>query len=749
MALFSNPKAFANDKKGLSLPYSSLTFYQSGTVILQPVYSDSGLGFQIDNPVIADENGIFPQIYINDTLSYTVVLSKCTRPGVYEELYSVDDYPLAPSDNDTQRDIVGSNEAIYYTPDVFDYLSFCPDSSSRTPNGGADFSGDGTKVYIAQATTGFFKVFTLSTAYDLNSRDSGVDVEISGLTSMRSIKFNSDGSKIMVLQNLTGTDGLRVYTLGTNYDLSTASLSQSLDLGNNNHSGLYVSPDGLNLFSCDKTNSLIEKRVLSSDFNIAGATISETFESSDGLLGTPNAVCFSDDGLTCYATQESSGVRRLVQYKCTTAFSLSSINGSYYLDIVYDEDFTDSDSDNRDWLQIAFFSGGKYFSIVRLKGVSIYPASYLRAAGSTTGLFSLPKTFQNDKTGRSVQGQLEFFTTDSYDQEDVYSDSDLQNVIAQPIKSDADGVYPIIHLDDAISYRCIYSERLSEGRYKRAWVADEINKDPLSPAPTSSQLLYGPAAIYDPSAIDLGDFQLLGSLSFRDVFIDPGGNFALIMTGTSPYRIVKYDFATQYVVSGATLSDTYTLSDSLYQSFDFSIDGTRLFLMNQSIGTEFIIEEYSLSSAFDISSITGLSSTATYSSSIPVKKLRIIGEGSQFLVMEDNGSTSSGVTYSAYTNYDISTLTQTGSISLSAATLTRVDAFDAEQSGAYAVAFGVDRFLNLFFSNPGLFENATNTSTKQLDSLAFKGLKFAKSNQYMFAVDSTSIYRFDVGRVSR
>lgn len=86
--LFQLPKTVPLSTTGSLLSGAKLTFFQAGTSTLQTVYTDRAQTVPHTNPVVADGNGVFAPIYLDETLDYKVTLS--TSADV--ELYTVDDF---------------------------------------------------------------------------------------------------------------------------------------------------------------------------------------------------------------------------------------------------------------------------------------------------------------------------------------------------------------------------------------------------------------------------------------------------------------------------------------------------------------------------------------------------------------------------------------------------------------------------------------------------------------------------------
>jgi lysophospholipase L1-like esterase len=78
------------DMNGVALPEARLYFYVSGGTTPAPAYSDVALTIALPHPVIADAAGRWPAIYLDDTITYRVVIKDSTDtviPGHDDDPY--------------------------------------------------------------------------------------------------------------------------------------------------------------------------------------------------------------------------------------------------------------------------------------------------------------------------------------------------------------------------------------------------------------------------------------------------------------------------------------------------------------------------------------------------------------------------------------------------------------------------------------------------------------------------------------
>jgi hypothetical protein len=86
---FVMPRAYAPSATGAPLAGAQLYFYASGTTTPQNTYSEDTLSIPNPNPVLADQSGTFPDIFLQN-LNYRVLLTDSNNA----EIWTAD--PVAP-----------------------------------------------------------------------------------------------------------------------------------------------------------------------------------------------------------------------------------------------------------------------------------------------------------------------------------------------------------------------------------------------------------------------------------------------------------------------------------------------------------------------------------------------------------------------------------------------------------------------------------------------------------------------------
>lgn len=90
--LFTLPKQSPLSNTGALIPGAKAYFYLNGTSTLQDTYTTSDLNVSHTNPVIADGDGKFPAIYLDDSLTYKVKITDASDVEIYTE----DDFLAQP-----------------------------------------------------------------------------------------------------------------------------------------------------------------------------------------------------------------------------------------------------------------------------------------------------------------------------------------------------------------------------------------------------------------------------------------------------------------------------------------------------------------------------------------------------------------------------------------------------------------------------------------------------------------------------
>ena len=140
-------------------------------------------------------------------------------------------------------------------------------------------------------------------------------------TDPRAIRFKPDGRKMYVLGR--GGDDVSEYSLGTAWDLSTASYVQakSISAQEVDPTGLFFKPDGTKMYVTGFAGSDVNEYNLSTAWDVSTATYSQV-KSVSTQDTVPNDIFFRDDGLKMYMIGNDGD--DVNEYNLSTAWDIST-----------------------------------------------------------------------------------------------------------------------------------------------------------------------------------------------------------------------------------------------------------------------------------------------------------------------------------------------------------------------------------------------------------------------------------------
>ena len=186
--------------------------------------------------------------------------------------------------------------------------NFVVTSQEATPQG-LFFKPDGTKFYICGSTNDTVYQYSLSVAWDVStaSYDSISKSVAAQETQPHGLVFKPDGTKMYVV----GPGGRSVfeYDLSTAWDVSSASYSQSFSVASQETSprGLAFSQDGSYMFICGQVSDAAFKYTLSTPWDVSTASLSQTMKLYS-LIQTVTGIVLDPTGTYLYFTGTSKDI---------------------------------------------------------------------------------------------------------------------------------------------------------------------------------------------------------------------------------------------------------------------------------------------------------------------------------------------------------------------------------------------------------------------------------------------------------
>ncbi|MEK7621210.1 MAG: choice-of-anchor U domain-containing protein [Patescibacteria group bacterium] len=194
------------------------------------------------------------------------------------------------------------------------------------------FNGDGSKMYVTGTYNDRVYQYNLSTAYNISTATYSTYKSVNTQDSTpNGAVFNGDGSKMYMVGQ--GSDKVYQYTLGTNFDVSSASydnVSLSLYQQLTNTMGMTYNEDGTEIYVVGAVRDMVDKYTLSTAYDISTASLAQSEYIGDQETSS-TAISFNQDGTKMFITGSSSA--SVHEYSLSSAYDLSTISLINSLDV--------------------------------------------------------------------------------------------------------------------------------------------------------------------------------------------------------------------------------------------------------------------------------------------------------------------------------------------------------------------------------------------------------------------------------
>ena len=181
------------------------------------------------------------------------------------------------------------------------------------------FNLNGTKMYVTDFSDKAIYSYTLSTPWDVTTKSSLVNsFNLAGQTgNPHGMCFNSDGTIIFTAGYSANV--IYKYVCSTAFDISSASYSQTLS-GMSGPTGVQVNANGTKLYVSNNQNGQLKEWDLSTAYDLSTASYNNVNISLAGLA--PRSMAFADNGTKLYIVSNTANTVR--QYSLSSGFSLSN-----------------------------------------------------------------------------------------------------------------------------------------------------------------------------------------------------------------------------------------------------------------------------------------------------------------------------------------------------------------------------------------------------------------------------------------
>lgn len=530
----------------------------------------------------------------------------------------------------------------------YDSVSFSVGSQEAVPNG--MFFGDGgTKLYIVGSTSDTVYQYTLSSAWDLSTASyASLSFSVASQETVpNDVFFKSDGT-IMYVMGTSGTD-VNQYALSSAWDVSTTSYTKvsspnfNVWYSETSPRGIYIKPDGTQLYMVGEVTDSVWQQSMSSAWDVATLSPGLYVNAQESA---PNGLAFKSDGTKMYIVGTANDT--VYQYSLATAWDV--------LTATYDSVSFSVATQETEPRGIAFKTDGTKMYIIGSSGDDVNEYALSGAWDISTASFT---------TNFSVATQTGAVPTKVQFKDDgtkMYVLSDSNDTVFQYSLSSAWDISTASY--DSVSY-AVGSLTTGETTCTGLAFADSGTKMYIVGQVTDR--VWG-------FVLDTA-WNLATTKSYYKVGQAGARSVTFKQDGTEMYQIGSVTAVGQYSLSTAwnveTASSTastgnlFAQTGSIAQKVQFKDDGTKMYVLSQ---TNRSVYQYGLSTAWDVSTATYDSVAFSVSGQDTSPRGMFFGDsGTKFYM---SGATGEDINeYTLSTAWDLSTVFFVQSFSVASQTL--------------------------------------------------------------------------------
>jgi sugar lactone lactonase YvrE len=526
-------------------------------------------------------------------------------------------------------------------------------SAQDTQPVGIAFNTDGTKMFIVGVAGQDVNEYDLSTGFDVSTASFVDSFSVSAQdTEPRGIAFNTAGTKMFVVGN-TGDD-VNEYTLSTAFDVSTASYSQNFSVASQDDTPIDIAfnTNGTKMFIVGETGRDVNEYSLSTAFDVSTASFVDSFSVAAQDI-QPRSLAFNSSGTKMYVGGNVGD--DINEYILSTGFDVSTATYSSNFSIASQEinifGMTLNSTDDK--MYIVGATGDAVFEYDFGKSLALGTGSFASAdVGKTIeandGVFVLTATDGSyiETTAPTSYDQVASGSWEMYGVVYNAADGDLELSGLPTYYSIAAASYiqSVLLSAQATNVQgCAFSTDGTK-MYVVDYTTDTVYQYTLSNAFDVS------SASYASKSFNVGSFEsdALG-ITFK-----PDGTKMFIVgaSGGSSGEVNEFSLSTAWDVS--TSDSIRVLSVSAQEptpaGIQFNDDGTKMFIVGYGNDT---VQEFTLPSAYRV---TGANHSASFTVSAQDTSPRAIAFNSDGTKMFVAGRSSGSVyQYSLSTAFSVST----------------------------------------------------------------------------------------------
>ena len=585
------------------------------------------------------------------------------------------------------------------------------------------FSNDGAKMFMIGRSGDAVYEYALSTPFDVSTAvfvdTFSVLEQEPGPTGMA---FSSDGAKMFVVGN--SRDAVHEYALSPPFEASTAVFVDTFSVLEQEPgpTGMAFSSDGAKMFVVGSSRDAVHEYALSPPFEASTAAFVYTFSVSS-RSSNPQGMAFSSDGTKMFVID--NGRDTVIEYEMSTPFDAST---AAFVDATSIRSQVDSPTG------IAFSSDGAKMFVTGSISDSVHEYDLSSAYPiEVTGTYvSPPPTFVSSILGMAT-GSLAITFSDEID---------AANVVPAKIHVRESGNYThgvtltVTELDTAAD-GIVISFTLNATHFEAvaAMTAPELTIDPGAVRDTYGSLIVGTFEASTASFVDATSISDEEDTPHGIAFSSDGTKMFVI--GITGDDVNEYELSTPFDVSTRTWVDATSISaqEITATGIAFSSDGAKMFVVGDT-GDD--VNEYELSTPFDASTLTFVDATSISEQETAPTGIAFSSDGAKMFVVGTQGDDVNE--YALSTPFDISTRTWVDATSISSQETSPSDiAFSSDGAKMFVVDDTRDDVNEYALSTPFdastlTFVDATPISEQET---APTGIAFSSDGAKMFVIGDT------------
>jgi sugar lactone lactonase YvrE len=461
------------------------------------------------------------------------------------------------------------------------YGRFSVSAQEGTPES-VFFKPDGTKMYICGDAGNEIDEYDLSTAWEIYSASYVQSFSVSAQeTGPSEVFFKPDGTVMYVVGIVT--DAVYEYSLSSAWDVSTASYVQNFSVAAQDSipRGLFFKPDGTKMYINGTSGDAVYEYDLSTAWDISAASFVQSFSVATEDTA-PEGLFFKPDGTKMYITGDTGN--DINEYSLSTAWDISTASYTQNFSVSAQEASPNS---------VFFKDDGLRMYIVGSNADAVFSYTLTSAWDISSASFDFPTTGYFSVAAQETGPAGLFFKPDGTKAYVVGTIGDDVN------EYDLSTAWEI----SSASYVQNFSVATQDNLPQAVFFGNNGSAMFVLGSQNDSVYYYSLSSAWD---VSTASYVSTFSVATQDaspsgLFFKSDGTKMYVTGQTSPQSIYEYNLSSAWDITSASYNQSFSVAaqETFPKNMFFSSDGTKFFFSGVT-GDD--VNEYSLSSAWDISS---------------------------------------------------------------------------------------------------------------------------------------------------